>query len=229
MASMTNRHDWDLCRRPETLFRILPKDRRKMRLLACALHCLCVADQRDKGKRILRTAYSLADAKTDGQIMQRQRRLSELGGVSPSRLSELGGVSLIGRWYLTLPNNQEAAAHLLRSATGGMGEHLACCTIIRDIFPNPYWTPHRTYFSYLARPKIVVSSSSWPFCGDWVTPDALQIAQLAYKEHDFSGLPIIADALEENGCVAKDLLVHLRDPGPHHRGCWALDLILGVT
>jgi hypothetical protein len=40
-------------------------------------------------------------------------------------------------------------------------------------------------------------------------------------------LAILADALEEAGCTALPLLEHLRSPGPHVRGCWALDLILG--
>jgi hypothetical protein len=40
-------------------------------------------------------------------------------------------------------------------------------------------------------------------------------------------LAVLADALEEAGCTALPLLEHLRSPGPHVRGCWALDLILG--
>jgi len=40
-------------------------------------------------------------------------------------------------------------------------------------------------------------------------------------------LPILADALEEAGCDDVDVLAHLRGPGPHARGCWALDLVLG--
>jgi hypothetical protein len=39
-------------------------------------------------------------------------------------------------------------------------------------------------------------------------------------------LAILADALEEAGCQDNDLLQHLRSPGPHVLGCWALDLIL---
>jgi len=30
-----------------------------------------------------------------------------------------------------------------------------------------------------------------------------------------------------NGSVPHPLLVHLRSPGPHYRGCWAIDLLLG--
>jgi hypothetical protein len=38
---------------------------------------------------------------------------------------------------------------------------------------------------------------------------------------------VLADALEEAGCGSADLLSHLRAPGPHVRGCWAVDLLLG--
>jgi hypothetical protein len=38
---------------------------------------------------------------------------------------------------------------------------------------------------------------------------------------------VLADALEEAGCDDADLLGHLRGPGPHAHGCWALDLLLG--
>jgi hypothetical protein len=40
-------------------------------------------------------------------------------------------------------------------------------------------------------------------------------------------LRILADALEEAGCADADLLGHLRSPGPHVRGCWPLDVLLG--
>jgi hypothetical protein len=40
-------------------------------------------------------------------------------------------------------------------------------------------------------------------------------------------LGVLSDALEEAGCDKEDILNHLRGPGPHVRGCWALDLLLG--
>lgn len=39
-------------------------------------------------------------------------------------------------------------------------------------------------------------------------------------------LAVLADALEEAGCVNEDILAHLRSPGPHYRGCLVLDLLL---
>jgi hypothetical protein len=44
---------------------------------------------------------------------------------------------------------------------------------------------------------------------------------------DNDRLAVLSDALEEAGCDDADLLDHLRSPGPHVRGCWVLDLLLG--
>lgn len=38
---------------------------------------------------------------------------------------------------------------------------------------------------------------------------------------------VLADALEESGATDEQLLAHLRSSGPHVRGCWVLDLLLG--
>jgi len=53
------------------------------------------------------------------------------------------------------------------------------------------------------------------------------MAQMIYENRSFGILAILADALEEAGCADTDILDHLRGPGPHVRGCWAVDLILG--
>ncbi len=40
-------------------------------------------------------------------------------------------------------------------------------------------------------------------------------------------LALLADALEDAGCTDADILAHCRGPGPHVRGCWVVDLLLG--
>jgi hypothetical protein len=68
----------------------------------------------------------------------------------------------------------------------------------------------------------------------WLTPTVAPLARAAYAERDLpSGelaaerLAVLADALEEAGCDNAEILGHLRGDGPHVRGCWALDLVLG--
>jgi hypothetical protein len=54
-----------------------------------------------------------------------------------------------------------------------------------------------------------------------------RLATAIHQEGDFGAVPVLADALEEAGCAVRTLLDHCRGPGPHVRGCWAVDLILG--
>jgi hypothetical protein len=61
-----------------------------------------------------------------------------------------------------------------------------------------------------------------------------RLAEDAYEERrlhegalDAARLAVLADALQEAGCTDEAILSHLRSPGPHVRGCWAIDLILG--
>ena len=56
----------------------------------------------------------------------------------------------------------------------------------------------------------------------------LGLAEAVYEESAFERLPILADALEDAGCTDERLLRHLREPGGHVRGCWGLDLVLGL-
>jgi hypothetical protein len=55
------------------------------------------------------------------------------------------------------------------------------------------------------------------------------MAQTIYAERRFDEAPVLADALEDAGCGDGDLLGHLRGPGPHCRGCWVPDLLLGKS
>jgi hypothetical protein len=81
--------------------------------------------------------------------------------------------------------------------------------IIRDIFGNPF------------RPVT--------FSPDWRTSTAVALAKGMYESRDFSAMPILADALQDAGCDSDAILDHCRGPGPHVRGCWVVDLVLGKS
>jgi hypothetical protein len=80
-------------------------------------------------------------------------------------------------------------------------------SLFRDIAGNPF------------RPVLPNSG--------WRSRTALGLAQAIYKDRAFDRLPILADALEDAGCAERAVLDHCRVPGPHVRGCWVVDLILG--
>jgi hypothetical protein len=61
------------------------------------------------------------------------------------------------------------------------------------------------------------------------TETVRRLANSIYTDGSFDRLPILGDALEEAGCTDTALLSHCRSDGPHVRGCWVVDLILGKT
>lgn len=68
------------------------------------------------------------------------------------------------------------------------------------------------------------------FAAEWRTETAVLLAQQMYESRDFSAMPILADALQDAGCVNPDILSHCRDVNQVHvRGCWAVDLVLGKS
>jgi hypothetical protein len=97
------------------------------------------------------------------------------------------------------------------------GDYIAEAALCRDIFGNPFCP-------WPALPSNVL---------DWSGGTVRRIAQAIYDERqlpsghlDSTRLAVLADALEDAGCTDAAILVHLRGPGPHVRGCWAVDQIL---
>lgn len=62
-----------------------------------------------------------------------------------------------------------------------------------------------------------------------LSPSAVALARTIYEERAFDRMPELADAVEEAGCHNPDILGHCRSTGPHVRGCWVVDLILGKS
>jgi hypothetical protein len=61
----------------------------------------------------------------------------------------------------------------------------------------------------------------------WDNGTVVTLARAIYLERRFGDLPILADALEEAGCDDPEILAHCRLSGPHVRGCWVVDLLVG--
>jgi hypothetical protein len=62
---------------------------------------------------------------------------------------------------------------------------------------------------------------------NWFTSTVATLASGIYADRAFDRMPILADALEEAGCDSREVLDHCRGVGPHVRGCWVVDLVLG--
>jgi hypothetical protein len=61
----------------------------------------------------------------------------------------------------------------------------------------------------------------------WRSADVLGLARAVADGAAADRLPLLADALMDAGCDDAEILAHCREAGPHRRGCWAADLLLG--
>ncbi len=64
---------------------------------------------------------------------------------------------------------------------------------------------------------------------EWRSSTVVALAEGIYQDRAFDRLPILADALQDAGCDNDDILTHCRSDGPHVRGCWPVDLLLGKS
>jgi hypothetical protein len=100
--------------------------------------------------------------------------------------------------------------------------------LLRCLFGNPFRDSQRLRSLHHVEGKTYEFTSprlrSWLAWNNGTVP---RLAEQIYADLDWAALPVLADALEESGCVDADLLGHLRGPGPHAKGCWAIDLLLG--
>jgi hypothetical protein len=87
----------------------------------------------------------------------------------------------------------------------------AQCALLRCLFGCPPHGPAAVDPAWLERDNGVVR----------------KVARSIRECGSFEDLPVLADALEDCGCDDEGLLAHLRDPGPHARGCHVLDLLGG--
>jgi len=103
------------------------------------------------------------------------------------------------------PPKQEKPNAVASAAKGA--ERVVQAGILRDVFGNPF--------------------REVKFDKTWLTVNVVALAKQIYESRDFGAMPVLADALEDAGCMEANILSHLRSPGPHVKGCWAVDLILG--
>jgi hypothetical protein len=63
----------------------------------------------------------------------------------------------------------------------------------------------------------------------WLTSTVVDLATAIYEERVFERMPVLADAFMDAGCDNEQILQHCRTEGPHVRGCWVVDLLLGKS
>jgi hypothetical protein len=119
--------------------------------------------------------------------------------------------SVDASWQVIMAAHDEIHDDWTASRRTVLIESIVQCNLLRDIFSLRPFQPAK-----LSPPWLTMDGSN-----------PRKLAQTIYDERSFDRLPILADALEEAGCTDPDILAHCRGPGPHVRGCWVVDLLLG--
>jgi hypothetical protein len=203
--------EWLACEDPAPMLEWLrgKVSDRQLRLLACACcrrlwHLL--TDQRS------RQAVEVVERYVDKQATAEQLHEAAIGAAHGADDTHGEGADVADTVAdLTSRNAWEgarAAATMLPMLYPA--ERPLQANIFRDIIGNPF------------RPATV--DPSWLAWNGGTVP---KLVQAIYDDRAFDRLPILADALEDAGCTDPDILAHCRGPGPHARGCWVVDLLLG--
>jgi hypothetical protein len=232
--------EWLVCNNPKAMRAFFvdqgKASERKLRLFACAC-CRRVwkelEDERSRRAVIVAERYAddLATAEeletasqaawavwgTDRErASSRRRMLDGLGGPLPYSAAAYNVALPLG-WWGAAPAFVAPYEIILEATPDGEAEGTGQCVILRDVFGNPF------------RPVAV--DPAWL---TWNDGTVRRLAEAAYEERvlpdgtlDAARLAVLADALEEAGCGDAELLGHLRGPGPHYAGCWAVDLLSG--
>jgi hypothetical protein len=223
--------EWLTCPTVRPLLRYLRRreavpqpGRRRLRLFACA----CCRHLEKEGLAFdepLRQALKVAEDDADGRL--HWRRLNQAcahaeearrGGVWMEAPAELAfaatmldpgdaasrtadAAAEVYAWMCVPRESYEAARARVETAF---------VRYLRDIFGNPF--------------RTVSVNPAWLRWHDRAVP---KLARAFYDERAFDRLSVLADALEEAGCTDAGLLGHCRGPGPHAKGCWVVDLLLG--
>jgi hypothetical protein len=181
-------------------------------------HALDVAERYARGQAGEPERLLAEEDAFEAHVQMRESRRDPCSPVVWSRQAEL----LTHSTALTLTRGifyaQDAADYSRWSlSAAGRGyrteedEEAVQCRLLREIVGSPFWR--------------VTVEPAWRQYNDGA---AYHLAHWIDEQGDHDSLPILGDALEEAGCTDEVLLAHCREPGGHLRGCWVVDLVLGL-
>jgi hypothetical protein len=218
-------HDWRTATEPQGMLQFLRgtgrASDRKLRLFACAC---CRASPplltHEPLRKGVETAERYADTDATHQEMVWRAKAAARQGwsLAPKERALSNAVwatTAMNLWFRFCPVTWalRTVRHLLFFDKRQAPYHTA---LLRDILGNPF--------------RPVALDPDLPRLGVVGPTQAIYDCQeIPTGNLDPARLAALARALEEAGCQDAELLGHLQGPGPHTRGCWPVDLILGKT
>lgn len=214
--------EWLACTEPEPMLEYLEggASDRKLRLFAmacCQRIWRLLTDSRSRGA--VEIAEKVADGKVGREELTFGRAAADRAHFEAPRSANFRSLDAAPNAteddaFCSATDTAASAADAMQLAASGDGtakvmERQQQAHLVRDIFGNPF------------RPVT--------FEPAWLTVQVLELVQSIYEERAFDRMPILGEALEAAGCDNADILSHCRDAGPHVRGCWVVDAILGKS
>jgi hypothetical protein len=233
-----NENDWIFSTDPDEMLRALT-GKRKLTPRKQRLFCVgCCRQILDAMEEVCRRAVEMAERYADGEAtleemtaardagMRRNRSRFDIHGFiramkSPEKAAQTGMARRC--WEATEATTRPRApvpgkviqavgiSQIFLETQGSFGfkDSPALAGVLRDVAGNPFRPP--------------------TFDPVWRTANVAGLAGTIYQQRTFDRMPILGDALEEAGCTDPAMLAHCREAGPHVRGCWVLDLLLGKS
>jgi hypothetical protein len=186
---------------------------RKLRLFACWC-CRRIWNELIDVRS--RSAVELTERFVDGLATQEELSAANLSAITARNV-------IRGNHIRRIAANAACSASVFE-ITEAASESAVVVNSLEDI---PVFEDARVEHAHLLR--CIFGNPFRPVALDpeWHNSTVVQLAQGIYADRAFDRLPILADALQDAGCDHPDVLTHCRSTGPHARGCWVVDLILG--
>jgi hypothetical protein len=218
--------EWNACTAPQAMLAFVQEagllSERKARLFAVACcrriwHLL--TDERSR--RAVEVAEAFADGvASEGDVAGAARGAWDVGLESdPNTNDDMRSLACLHAGVTDARRAARETAFYASRAGLGLGEQddpgghelQGQAALLRDIVSNPFGPPPTLNPSLLT----------------WHGGTVVKLAEAIYQEGRWADMPLLADALEEAGCTDQDVLGHCRGPGPHAKGCWLVDALLG--
>ncbi len=204
---------WDQTKDGKTLLQVVSERATARKLRLFAVNCYRELERLsvEPGWK----ALDLAERLADGLATNKERKYA-LNSERAHRLQRKGLPVSVDVTPVLLANAVQAAYVGLTVVSEALGvaqrRYWTGVALVREIFGNPF--------------RLVTVNPTWLRWNGGTIP---KIAAGIYGERAFDRLPILADALLDAGCDDEAILAHCRGDGPHVRGCWVIDLILGKS
>jgi len=213
--------EWQTCGDPKLMLEFLKgkASDRKLRLFTCACCRVIWSSLTLKHSReAVETAEQFADGLADGKVLNRAYSLAI------EAVGRRAWVADRRRRFVDQPRITKGYRYLSLAAEAAHVHKPFLIGRLRAVYLDPEL---RAIAPGLLREVFGPSPGLQIFDPSWLTSAVVSLAEGIYTDRAFDRLPILADASQDAGCEHTDVLNHCRSDGPHVRGCWVVDLLLG--